>query len=147
MKLLGYIRRSQDSGTGVSEEIQRDKIKQWAALYDHQSAGKKSKREIRTRHHDRGRFQKTRALKVPGKQQREQRKSRQRVMRQLCFDHTEDDENDRHTAEQVDVDLAAVVALAEAALVTFMPNLFGQRRQFDRRGRKAAVQHRWRGPL
>src|SRR5712691_2618929 len=36
MKLLGYVRRSQDSGTGVSEEIQREKIKQWAALYDHE---------------------------------------------------------------------------------------------------------------
>jgi DNA invertase Pin-like site-specific DNA recombinase len=36
VKLLGYIRRSQDSGTGVSEEIQRAKIEQWAALYDHE---------------------------------------------------------------------------------------------------------------
>jgi DNA invertase Pin-like site-specific DNA recombinase len=36
MKLLGYIRRSQDSGTGVSEELQREKIAQWAALYDHE---------------------------------------------------------------------------------------------------------------
>jgi site-specific DNA recombinase len=36
MRLLGYIRRSQDSGTGVSEEIQRAKIEQWAALYEHQ---------------------------------------------------------------------------------------------------------------
>jgi DNA invertase Pin-like site-specific DNA recombinase len=36
LRLLGYIRRSQDSGTGVSEEIQRAKIEQWAALYEHQ---------------------------------------------------------------------------------------------------------------
>jgi len=35
MKLLGYIRRSRDSGTGVSEEIQRTKIEQWASLYGH----------------------------------------------------------------------------------------------------------------
>lgn len=36
LRLLGYVRRSQDSGTGVSEEIQRHKIEQWAALYEHE---------------------------------------------------------------------------------------------------------------
>lgn len=36
LRLLGYIRRSQDSGSGVSEEIQRSKIEQWAALYEHE---------------------------------------------------------------------------------------------------------------
>src|SRR6266851_7094690 len=36
MRLIGYIRRSQDTGTGVSEEIQREKIEQWASLYEHE---------------------------------------------------------------------------------------------------------------
>ena len=36
LRLLGYVRRSQDSGTGVSEEIQQHKIEQWAALYEHE---------------------------------------------------------------------------------------------------------------
>ena len=36
MKLLGYIRRSRDSGTGVSEELQREKIELWAKMDDHE---------------------------------------------------------------------------------------------------------------
>ena len=47
---------------------------------------------------------------MPRKQKREQRKGRQRVMRQLRADQCEDDENDHDAREQIFVDRNSAVA-------------------------------------
>src|SRR5580704_5447670 len=60
------------------------------------------------------------------RQQREKWKCRQRVVRQLRFDQTKDDKNDRCASEQVDVDLVALT-----------PQFFREHRQLDRPRKKA----------
>src|SRR2546423_6380493 len=88
---------------------------------------KESNDEIDRRGYECASFQKLRLVdQMSREQKRKQRKGWKRIMRQLCFDQSEDDENNSDAAEKVDVDL-----------VPAAPKFFCERRQFDRPRKKA----------
>jgi len=88
---------------------------------------KQRQRKIKTDRESRGAFQEAFALDVSRSQQREQRKSRHCVMRQLRFDQSEDDEDNSGAAKQVDVDLIPIA-----------PEFFRERWQLNRPREKLA---------
>ena len=73
---------------------------------------------------------------VPRKQEREQRKSRQGVMRQLRANQRKDNKNDPDACQKISVDhFPAVAGGAEPGLF-ISPQSADQPRQFDRPGKK-----------